>query len=152
MAETEEELKNLLMRIKEKSEKTGSKFNIQKTKIMASGPLTSWQIEEGKRTDFIFLGSKISCRQWLPPWNYKTLAPWQESYDKPRQHIEKQRHFTLSTKVHLVKAMVFPVVVYKCESWTIRSLSAKESMILNCAGEDSWESLGLQDQISQSWN
>ena len=63
MAETEEELKNLLMRVKEKSEKTGSKFNIQKTKIMASGPLTSWQIEEGKRTDFIFLGSKISCRQ-----------------------------------------------------------------------------------------
>ena len=86
MAESEEKLKNLLMRVKEESEKAGLKFNIQKTKIMASGPITSWQIEGGKVetvTDFIFLGSKITadgdcCHE------IKTLAPWKTSYDQPR--------------------------------------------------------------------
>ena len=94
MAEREEELKSLLMKVKEKSEKAGLKLNIQQTKIMASGPITSLQMEGEKVetvTDFIFLDFKITvdgdCSQIL-----KMLAPWKESYDKPRQHIKKQRH------------------------------------------------------------
>ena len=95
MAESEEELKSLLMRVKEESEKVGLKLNIQKTKIMASGPITSWQIDgETVKTvaDFIFLGSKITadgdCSQEI-----KTLTPWKKSYDQPRQYIQKQRHY-----------------------------------------------------------
>ena len=90
MAESKEELKSLLMKVKEESEKVGLKLNIQKTKIMASGPITSWEIDGQTMetlTDFIFLGSKITadgdCK----------LAPWKKSYDKPRQHIKKQRHY-----------------------------------------------------------
>ena len=120
-----EELKSLLMKVKEENEKVGLKLNIQKTKIMASSPITSWQIDgEIVETvvDFIFLGSKITadgdCSHEI-----KTLAPWKESYDQPRQHI-KSRDIALPTKVHLVKAMVFSVVMYECESWTIK-LSAK---------------------------
>ena len=117
MAESEEELKSLLIKVKEESEKVGLKFNIQKTKIMASGPITSWQID-GETveivTDFIFLGSKITadgdCSHEV-----KMLAPWKESYDQPRQHIKKQRHYFANTGP-LVKAMVFPVVMYGCES------------------------------------
>ena len=96
MAESEEELKSLLMRVKEESEKVGLKLNIQKTKIMAPGPITSWQIEVENVetvTDFIFFGSKITadcdCSQEI-----KTLTPWKESYDQPRQRIEKQRHYS----------------------------------------------------------
>ena len=95
MAESEEELKSLLMTVKEESEKAGLKLKIQKTKIMASGPITSWQIDgETVETvdDFIFLGSKITadgdCSHEI-----KTLTPWKESYDQPRQHIKKQRHY-----------------------------------------------------------
>ena len=91
MAESEEELKSLLMKVKQESEKAGLKLNIQKTKIMASGPITSWQIDGGKMqtvTDFIFLGSKITAAMKL-----KMIAPWNKSYDKPRQHIKKQRHY-----------------------------------------------------------
>ena len=91
-AESEEELKSLLMKVKEKSEKAGLKINIQKTKIMASGPITSWQIDGDTMetvTDFIFLGSKITedgdCSHEI-----KTLAPWKKSYDQPRQHSKKQ--------------------------------------------------------------
>ena len=94
MAESKEELTRLLMKVKEKSEKAGLKLNTQKTKIMASSPITSWQID-GKSVetvgDFIFLGSKITadgdCSHKL-----KSLAPWEKRYDKPRQHIKKQRH------------------------------------------------------------
>ena len=87
MAESEQELKSLLMRVKEENEKSGLKLNIQKTKIMASGPINSWQtdgetMETG--TDFIFLGSKITLGQWLQPSNQKMLAPWKKSYDRPR--------------------------------------------------------------------
>ena len=121
MAESEEELKNLLMKVKEKSKNVGLKVNIQKTKIMASGPITSWQIDGETMetvTDFIFGGSKITadgdCSHEI-----KMLAPWKKSYDQPRQHIKKQRHY-FAYKVHLVKAMVFPVVMYGCESWTIK--------------------------------
>ena len=94
MEENEEELMGLLMKVKEKSENIGLKLNIQKTKIMASGPLTSWQIDrETVETvaDFFFLGSKITADSDYSH-EIKTLTPWKESYDQPRQHIEKQRH------------------------------------------------------------
>ena len=95
MAERKVELKSLLMTVKVESEKVGLKLNIQKTKIMASSPITSWQID-GEAvetvTDFI-LGVQNHCRWWLQPWNSKTLAPWKKSYDQPRQHIRKQRHY-----------------------------------------------------------
>ena len=93
MAESEEEPKSLLMKVKEEREKMGLKLNIQKTKIMASGPITSWQIDGETVTDFIFLGFKITadgdCRHEIN----KMLAPWKKSYDQPRQHIKKQRHY-----------------------------------------------------------
>ena len=95
MAESEEELKSLLMKVKEENEKFGLKLNIQKTKIMASGPITSWQIDgETVETvsDFIFLGSKITADDDCS-CEIKTLTPWKESYDQPRQHIKKQRHY-----------------------------------------------------------
>ena len=95
MAESEEELKSLLMKVKEESGKVGLKLNIQKTKIMASGPITSWQIDgEIVETvvDFTLGGLQNHCRWWLQPWNLKMLTPWKESYDQLRQHIKKQRH------------------------------------------------------------
>ena len=113
MEESEEELKCLLMKVKEESKKFGLKLNIQKTKIMASGPFTSWQIDGETMetmTDFILGGSKITadgdCSHEI-----KMLAPWKESYDH-LDSILKSRDITLPTKVHLVKAMVFPVVTY----------------------------------------
>ena len=87
MAERKEVLKSLLMKVKEESEKVGLKLNIQKTKIMASGPITSWQIDGETVADFIFLGSKITADGWLQPWNLKMLTPWKKSYAQPRQHI-----------------------------------------------------------------
>ena len=95
MAESEEELKSILMNVKEESEKVGLKLNIQKTKIMASGPITSWQIDgETVETgsDFILGGSKITADDDCSH-EIKTLAPWKKSYDQPKQHIEKQRHY-----------------------------------------------------------
>ena len=80
------------MKVKEESEKVGLKLKIQKTKIMSSSPISLWQIDGETVVDFIFLGSKI-CRWWLQPWNLKTLTPWKESYDQPRQHVKKQRHY-----------------------------------------------------------
>ena len=95
MAESEEELKSLLMKVKEESEKVGLELNVQKTKIMASGPITSWQIDGETMeavTDFIFLGSQITadgdCSHEI-----KTLPPWKKGYDQPRQHIKRQRHY-----------------------------------------------------------
>ena len=91
-----EELKNLLMKVKEESQKVGLNLNIQKTKIIVSGSITSWQIDgETMETvsNFNFLGSKITANGDLLPWNWKTLAPWKKSYDQPRQHIKKQRHY-----------------------------------------------------------
>ena len=120
MAESEEELKSLLMKVKEDNEKVGLKIKIQKTKIMASSPITSWQIDGETMatvTDFIFLDSKITtdgdCSHKL-----KVLTPWKEIYDQHGELI-KNRYITLPTKVHLVKAVVFPVVVHGCESWII---------------------------------
>ena len=121
MAESEEELKSLLMKVKEESEKVGLKLSIQKTKIMASSLITSWQIDGETMetvTDFIFLGSKIAaagdCSHEI-----KTLAPWKKAMTN-LDSILKSRDIILPTKVHLVKAMVFPVVMYGCKSWAIK--------------------------------
>ena len=95
MAESEEELKSLLMKVKEESEKVGLKLNIQKTKIIASGPITSWQID-GETVETVtdyFFGLRNHCRWWLQPWNLNMLTPWKESYDQSRQHIKKQRRY-----------------------------------------------------------
>ena len=139
MAESEEELKSLLMRVKEESEKVGLKLNIQKTKIMASGPITSWQID-GKTvetvTDFIFLGSKITAHGDCSHGIKICLLLGRKAMTN-LDKILKNRDITLPTKVHLVKAMVFPVVMYGCKSWTIKRLSTEELMFLNCGvGED----------------
>ena len=122
MAESEEELKSLLMKVKEESEKVGLKFNIQKTKIMAFGPITSWQMDgETVKTvsDFILGGSKITadgdCSHEI-----KRCVLLRRAVMTNLDSILKNRDITLSTKVRLVKAMVFPVVMYGCESWTIK--------------------------------
>ena len=121
MAESEEELKSLLMKVKEESERAGLKLNVQKTKIMASCPITSWQIDGEKMgtvTDFIFLGSKITadgdCSHKL-----KDTCSLEEKLTN-LDTLLKNRDITLPTEVHIVQAMVFPVVMYGCESWTIK--------------------------------
>ena len=122
MAESEEELKSLLMKVKEESEKFGLKLNIQKTKIMASGPLTSWEIDgETVETvsDFIFLGSKITADGDFSH-EIKTCLLLVKKVMTNLDSILKSRDITLPTKVRLVKAMVFPVVIYGCESWTVK--------------------------------
>ena len=121
MAESEEELKSLLMKEKEKSEKVGLELNIQKTKIMASGPITSWQIDGEaieRVTDFIFLGSKITVDGDFSHEIKRCLLLGRKVMTN-LDSILKSRNITLPTKVRLVKAMVFPVVMYGCESWTI---------------------------------
>ena len=134
MAETEEELKSLLVKLKEESENVGLKLNIQKTKIMASSSITSWQINgETVETvaDFILVGSKITADGDCSHEIKRHLLLGRKVMTKLRS-ILKSRDITLPTKVHLVKAMVFPVVMYGCESWTKRKLRAKELMLLNC--------------------
>ena len=124
MAESEEELKNLLMKVKVESEKVGFKLNIQKTKIMASGPITSWQIDgETVETvsDFAFLGSKITADGDCSHEIKRRLLLGRKVMTN-LDSILKSRDITLQTKVHLVKAMVFPVVMYGCESWTIKKV------------------------------
>ena len=117
--EESEELKSLLMKVKEESEKVGLKLNIQKTKIMASNPITSWQIDGETVTDFIFLGSKViaygDCSHEI-----KRLLLFGRKVMTNLDSILKGRDITLPTKVHLFKALVFPVVIYGCESWTIK--------------------------------
>ena len=141
MAESEEELKSLLMKVKMESEKVGLKLNIQKTKIMASSPITSWQIDgEAVETvrDFIFLGSKITADDECSHEIKRHLLLGKKVMTN-LDSIFKSRDITLPTKVHLVKAMVFPVVMYGCESWTVKKAERlKELMLLNCGvGEDS---------------
>ena len=148
MAESEEKLKSLLMKVKEESEKVGLKFNIQKMKIMASGPITSWEIDGETVSDFIFWGSKITadgdCSHEI-----KSRLLLGRKVMTNLDSVFKSRDITLPTKVRLVKAMVFPVVMYGCESWTVkkgerRRIDAPE---LGC-----WkrllESLGLQEDPS----
>ena len=119
MAESEEEIKGLLIKVKEESEKVALKLNIQKTKIMAFGPITSWEIDGETVADFIFLGSKIiadvDCSHEI-----KRRLLLERKFMTNVDSILKSRNIILSTKVHLVKAMVFPVVMYGCESWTIK--------------------------------
>ena len=153
MAESEEELKSLLRRVKVESEKSGLKLIIKKAKIMVSGSITSWQIE-GKR-----------WKQWQisSSWSLKSLqmvtaamksedvyflaGKWWQNLDS----VLKSRDVTLPTKVCIVKAMVFPVVTYGCESWMVKKPESQRIDAFNYgAGEDSWESLGQQDQASWS--
>ena len=119
MAESEKDLKSLLMKVKEESEKVGLKLNIQKTKIMASGPLTSWQIDGETVAVFVFWGSKITadgdCSHKI-----KRRLLFGRKVMTNLDSILKSRDITLPTKVHVVKAMAFPVVMYGCESWTIK--------------------------------
>ena len=122
MAESKEELKSLLMKVKEEREKVGLKLSIQKTKIMVSGPITSWQID-GETvetvTDFIFLGSKITADGDFSHEIKRCLLLGRKAMTN-LDSILKSRDITLPTKVRLVKAMVFPVVMYGCESWTVK--------------------------------
>ena len=122
MAESEEELNSLLMKVKEESEIAGLKFNIQNTKIMASNPVTSWQIDgETKEavTDFIFLGSNIIAHGDCSHEIKRHLLLGRKAMTN-LDSILKSRDITLLTKVHLVKAMAFPVVLYECDSWTVK--------------------------------
>ena len=122
MAENEEELKSLLLKVKEETEKAGLKHNIQKTKIMVSSPITSLQIDGGKVeavTDFTFLGPKITVDGDCSHEIQRCLLLLRKAMINP-DSILKSRDITLPTKVHLAKAMVFPVVMYGCKSWTIK--------------------------------
>ena len=126
MADSEVKLKSLLMKVKEKNEKVGLKFVIQKTKIMASGPITSWQIDgEEMETvaDLIFLGSKITV-DGGHSHEIKDTGSWKESYDN-LEGVLKSRDITFPTKVCIVRAMVFPLVMYGCESWTIKKAKCR---------------------------
>ena len=122
MAESKEELKSLLMKVKEENEKAGLKLNVQKMKSMASGPITSWQIDWETMetvTDFIFLGSRITTDGDCSHEIKRCLLLGRKSIAN-LDSILKSRDVTLRTKVHIIKAMVFPVVMYGCESWTIK--------------------------------
>ena len=118
MVESEEELKSLLMKVKEESEKVGLKLHIQKTKIIASGPITSWEIDEETVSDFITGGSKITADGDCSHEIKRCLLPGRKVMTN-LDSIFKSRDITLPTKVRLIKAMVFPVVMYRCESWTV---------------------------------
>ena len=167
MAESEEELKSLLMKVKEECEKVGLKLNFQKTKVMAYGPITSWQIDgETVETvaDFIFLGSKITADGDCSHEIKRCLFLGRKVMTN-LDSIFKSRDITLSTKVCLVKAMVFPVVMYGCESWTIKkaecrrigafelwcwrrlenSLDCKEIQPVHPKGKHSWVFIGRTD-------
>ena len=131
------------MKVKEESEKIGIKLNIQKTKNMATGPITSWQIDGEPVADFSFGGSKINADGDCSHETKSLLL--ERKVMTNLDSILKSRDIILLTNVHLVKAMVFPVVIYGCESWAIRGLSIEELMLLNYgAGEDSCGSLGQQ--------
>ena len=127
MAESEEELKSFLIKVKEESEKVGLELNIQKTKIMASSPITSWQIDgETVETDFIFWGSKITADVDCSHEIKRCLLLGRKAMTSLDSRV-KTRDITLPTKVHLVKAMVFPVVMYGCESWTIKKAECQRT-------------------------
>ena len=155
MAESEE-LKSLLMKVKEESEKVGFKLNIHKMKIMASGPITSWQIDGKTVADFIFLGSKITADGDCSHEIKRRLLLGRKVMTNI-DSILKSRDIALSTKVCLVNAMVFPVVMYGCESWTIKKaehrkektlenpLDCKEIQPVHPKGDQSWVFIGKTD-------
>ena len=137
MAESEEELKSLLMRVKEESEKVDLKLNIKKTKTMTSGPITLWQTEEEKLeavTDFLYLGSKITADSDCTHETNRCLLLGRKAVIN-LDSILKSRDITLSTKVHIVKAMIFPIIMYRRESWTIKKAQRQKTEA--GAGEDS---------------
>ena len=138
MAESEEALKSLLMKVKEESEKVGLKLNIQKTKIMASGPITSWEINGETVSDFIFLGSKITTDGDCSLEIKRRLLLGRKAMTN-LDSILKCRDISLPTKVCIVKAMVFPVVMYGCESWTLKKAERRriDAFELWCSKEDS---------------
>ena len=139
MAESEEKLKSLLMKVKEESEKVGLKLNIQKTKIMASGPITSWQIDGGNSGNsgrLYFGGLQNHCRWWLQPWNKRTLTPWKQSFEQPRQHIKKQRHYFANKDQSSQKYGFSSSRVWMWELDYKESLSAEELMLLNCGVDE----------------
>ena len=138
MVESEEELKSLLMKVKEESEKVDLKLNIQKTKIRASGPITSWEIDgETVETvsDFIFWGSKITADGDCSHEIKRHLLLGRKVMTN-LDSILKSRDITLPTKVRLVKAVVFPVVLYGCESWTVKKADCRRTDALNCGVEE----------------
>ena len=143
MAENKEELQNLLIKMKEESEKAGL-LNIHKTKIMVSSPITSWQIDgekNGKSDRLYFLGSKITTDVDCSHEIKRHLLLGRKTMTNI-DSVFRSRNITLLTNVHIVKAMVFPVVMYRCESWTIKKADTEELMLLNCGtGEDSEHSL-----------
>ena len=140
MAESEEELKSLLMKVKVESEKVGLKLNIQKMNIMASNPITSWEIDGETvetQSDFIFLGSKITADGDCSHEIKRRLLLGRKVMTN-LDSIFKSRDITFSTKVHLVKAMIFPLIMYGCESWTVKKAEHQRIDPLNCGfGEDS---------------
>ena len=140
MAESEEELKNFLMKVKEESEKVGLKLNIQKTKIMESGLITSWKIDgetTETATDFIFLGSKITADGECSHEIKRSLLLGRKAITN-LYSILKSRGITLPTKVRIVKGIVFPIVMYGCESWTIKKAERQRIDAFDCGvGEDS---------------
>ena len=153
MAESKDELNSLLMRVKEDSEKAGLKLSIQKTKIVASGPITSWQIEGEKVevvTDFPFLGSKITADTDCSHEIRRYLLLGRKAMTN-LDSILKSKDVTLLTKVHILKAMVFPVVMCRCESWTIKKTECQR---INAFKLWCWGGLlrlcGLQDHTSES--
>ena len=164
MAESEEKLKSLLMKVKEESEKAGLKLNIQKTEIMAFNPITSWQTDGETMetvTDLIFLGSKISANGGCSHEIKRHLLPGRKAMTN-LDSILKSRDITLPTKVCLVKAMVFPVVMYGCESWSIKESWAPEkwcfwTVVLDNTLENPLESKEIQpvhpkgDQLNIHW-
>ena len=131
MAESEEELKSLLMKVKEESEKVGLKLNIQKTNIMASGPITSWEIDGETMSDFIFLGSKITVDADCSHEIKRHLLLGRKVMIN-LDSILKSRDITLPAKFRLVKALAFPVVMYRCESWTVKKAECQRIDALNC--------------------
>ena len=170
MAWSEEELKSLLVKVEEGSEKVGLKLNIQKTKIMTSGPSTSWQIDGETVADFIFGGLQNHCRWWLHPWNEKTLAPWKKSYDRPRQHITKQRYY-FANKGPSSQSFAFSsshVWIFELEykeSWVLKNwcfwtvalektlespLDCKEIQPVHPKGDQSWVFIGRTDAEAET--
>ena len=156
MAESEEELKSLLLKVKEESEKTDSKLNIQKTKVMASGPITSWQVDgETMETmrDFLSLGSKITTDGDFSHEIKRLLLLGRKAMTNlDMAKTLRSRDITLPTKVHLVKAMIFPVVMYGCESWTIKKADAQriDAFELWCWRRLLRVPVTARDQTSQS--
>ena len=170
MAESEEELKILSMKVKEESEKVGLKLNIQKTKIMASDPITSWQIDGETVSDFIFLGSKITADGDCSHEIKRRLLLGRKVMTN-LDSMFKSRDITLPTKVHLVKAMVFPVVMYGCESWIVKKAehqridafelwcwrrllrvpwTARRSNQVHSEGDQPWDFFGRNDAKAET--